>query len=298
VFNDKKYPATFVGRDPSVDLAILEVAEAIPGIQIGILGNSQNVRVGDEVFAFGNPFGIGHTVTEGIVTAKKRIHGLLSYEAYIQTQAPINPGNSGGPLVSKKDGTIIGIVNSGIRGADGMGFVIPVKIFKDIEPELRGTVRRAWIGIQFPKAGELKDADGFQGISGINALIGENNIAVLIEMRKVIFEEGGVLVTDVLRALNYAQIDPQRNHSAFIDMSDIASPAHKAGMQIGDIVKRFGAFAVNNSQDLIYAIFRSLPYANTTVIVVRFGDNGMRREHTFPITPIIRVPESVQSKTY
>ncbi|GEM_PF-6418588 len=298
VFQGRKYHALFIGRDPTVDIAILEVQNVISGICVGIFGDSRNVNVGEEVYAFGNPYGMENTVTTGIVTAKEKVHGLLSYEAYIQTQAPINTGNSGGPLVSKKDGVIIGIVNSGIRGADGMGYAIPINLFKDIEPTLKGTVRRAWIGIQFPKVGELKAAEGFYGLHSINRLTGQNAIPVLIHMKEELFEKGGVLVTDVLRALESAQIDPQQNRGTIIDINDVKTPAYKAGAQIGDIIKGFGGFSVKNSQDFMFAIFRSAPYVETTITVVRFDSNGVRNEHIFPITPIIRVPESVRSGIY
>ncbi|TSC78480.1 MAG: peptidase S1C, Do [Parcubacteria group bacterium Gr01-1014_29] len=298
VMKGKKYAARFVGRDPTTDLAVLEVREPIPGAAVGILGDSSNVRVGEEVYAFGNPFGMEHTVTSGIVTAKEKVHGLLSYEDYIQTQAPINPGNSGGPLVSKKDGRIVGIINSGIRGADGMGYAIPINLFKDIEPGLLGTIRRSWIGIQFPKSDELKDAEGFQGLQIINDFTGINDIVLLGKIREEVFDKGGVLVVDVLRAMESVQIDPQSDPGTLVDVSNLKTPAYKTAIRIGDILKKFGDDSVRDSQTLIRAIFKSVPYKETTVTLVRFEESGERKEHTFSITPIIRIPESVRDGSY
>ena len=299
IFKGKKYAARFIGRDPTVDLAILEIDKQISDARVGILGNSNEVVKGEDAYAFGNPFGMEHTVTSGIITGLEMVHGLLSYEKYLQTQAPINPGNSGGPLVSKKTGKIIGIVNSGMRGADGMGYAIPINLFKAIEPQLVGTVRRAWLGIRFPKSDEFKDAEGFQGLHTINEFTGVNNITILGKIRDELFgQEGGALVTDVLRALESVQVDPQSDPGTLVDVSNVKTPAYKTGLQIGDIIKKFGDEPIKDSQSLISAIFKSAPYKETVVTIVRFEQTGERTEQPFSITPIIRVPESVHSGFY
>lgn len=300
VFKGKKYRARFIGRDPEVDLAILEVEHEIKGTIPAPLGNSDETKVGEEVFVFGNPFGLENTVTSGIISAKQKKHGLLNYEDYIQTDAPINPGNSGGPIVSIKTGKIIGIVNSGIALADGMGFAIPINLFRDIEAELQGTVRRSWIGINFPS--ELKDAEGFGGLLIIYNLTGINEILALETIREEIFKNGGVLVTDVVRSIEedtnaHSRMTP-KSKSEQGQSAESKPPAYEANIEISDIIKKFGNYEVKNSRDLIYAIFRSKPNQQTTIDLVRFKNTGERINLKLDITPIIRIPESVRLGSY
>ena len=182
VYGGKKYRASFVGRDPELDLAILKIDHPIPGIIPATLGNSEEAKKGDRVIACGNPLGMENTVTEGIVSAKEKKIGLLSYESYIQTDAAINPGNSGGPLVSLESGSIIGIVNSKLPRAENMGFAIPINLFKSIQNELHGTVRRAWLGIGFP-LDKFNDTEGFSGLLTIYNHTGINETPVLEKKR-------------------------------------------------------------------------------------------------------------------
>lgn len=296
IFQGKKYPATFVGRDPTVDLAILEVEHPIAEVIPAPLGDSSDIKTGDEVYVFGNPFGVENTVTAGIVTATEKVHGLLSYEDYIQTQAPINPGNSGGPMVLKRNGMIVGIVNSGIPLANNMGYAIPINIFKDIEKELRGTVRRAWIGINFPKTGELKEAAGFQGLLSIYMLTGINDVAILEHAQKEVFENGGVLIIDVRRTLNEPVFDPLSPSAGARD--DLRSPAYKSGIAIGDIIKELDGKSVRTSRDLMYALFQLVPYHMTTATVVRFSNGGEKETLNLSLDPIIRIPESFRDDLY
>lgn len=297
IFRGKKYPATFVGRDPTVDLAILEIEQSIEGIIPAPLGDSNDVHVGDDVYVFGNPFGMENTVTSGIVTGTEKLHGTLSYEDYIQTQAPINPGNSGGPMVLKRNGMVVGIVNSGIPNANNMGYAIPINIFKDIEQEMKGTVRRAWLGINFPKTGELKEATGFQGLLSIYMLTGINDVAILEHTQKEVFEEGGVLITDVRRTLNEPVFDPLTPSAAARE--DLRSPAYKSGIVIGDVIKELGGKPVRTSRDLMYALFQLIPYQMTTITVMRFSESaGTKEELNLPILPMVRIPESIRDNLY
>jgi len=136
-----------VGRDPKTDIALIRVHadKKLPSIP---LGDSSVVRPGEWVVAIGNPFGLEHTVTAGIVSAKHRYIGQGSYDDFIQTDAAINPGNSGGPLINLK-GEVIGI-NSAINPrANTIGFAVPINMAKDILPQLRarGHVVRGWLGV-------------------------------------------------------------------------------------------------------------------------------------------------------
>jgi len=148
--NEREYKATLVGRDAKTDIAVIKI-EADEKLTPVTLGDSDKLRVGDWIFAIGNPFGLEHTVTAGIVSAKGRFIGQGSYDDFIQTDAAINPGNSGGPLVNL-DGDVVGI-NSAIfsrsGGNIGIGFAIPINLAKELLPQLQetGKVVRGWLGV-------------------------------------------------------------------------------------------------------------------------------------------------------
>ena len=171
----KKYEAQIIGRDPKTDLALIKikVENTIPAAR---LGDSDKLRVGDWVVAIGNPFGLGSTVTAGIVSAKGRVIGAGPYDNFIQTDASINPGNSGGPLFNL-NGEVIG-VNTAIvsqRGGNvGIGFAIPINMAKSVMPQLkeRGKVIRGWLGVSIQVVTqEIKEKFGLKTEEG--ALVGE-----------------------------------------------------------------------------------------------------------------------------
>lgn len=146
-----QYPAKVVGRDTKTDLALLKVVPKKP-LPATKFGNSDQARIGDWVIAIGDPFGIGSTVTAGIVSARNRSINMGPYDDFIQTDAPINRGNSGGPLFDM-EGNVIG-VNSAIfspsGGSIGIGFAIPANLARDVVGQLRqfGIARRGWIGVR------------------------------------------------------------------------------------------------------------------------------------------------------
>lgn len=146
----RELPATLVGADAKTDLALLQVKsdEALPHLA---LGNSDTARVGDWVVAVGNPFGLGGTVTAGILSARGRAIGQGPYDDFLQIDAPINRGNSGGPLFAQ-DGTVIGVntaIFSPSGGSVGIGFAIPANLVKDVvgQLEAHGSVARGWLGV-------------------------------------------------------------------------------------------------------------------------------------------------------
>ncbi|MCB9543480.1 MAG: Do family serine endopeptidase [bacterium] len=145
-------PAELVGTDPKTDLAVIRITGDLTGLTPMPLGDSDALRLGESVLAIGNPFGLGHTVTLGIVSAKSRAGmGIVDYEDFIQTDAAINPGNSGGALVNMR-GELVGIntaILSRTGGYQGVGFAIPTRMARTVMHSLveTGTVSRGWLGV-------------------------------------------------------------------------------------------------------------------------------------------------------
>ncbi|MFH1816316.1 MAG: Do family serine endopeptidase [Pseudomonadota bacterium] len=168
--NGKTVPARVVGSDPETDLAVLKIdASDLPAITFA---EPDSLKVGDWVLAVGNPFGVGQTVTAGIVSALGRTHlGINTFENFIQTDAAINPGNSGGALVDAS-GNLVGInsaIYSRTGGSQGIGFAIPVSIARKVMEQIikSGSVTRGWVGVEVqdlsPELAEsfsLKSAEG------------------------------------------------------------------------------------------------------------------------------------------
>jgi len=150
--NERHFTARVVGTDPRTDVALLKIDAPSP-LPFAELGDSSGVRVGDWSLAIGNPFGLDHSVTLGIVSAKGRAIGAGPYDDFLQTQAAINPGNSGGPLFDMQ-GRVIGI-NTAIVG-QGIGFAIPIDQVKPLVEELKtkGSVSRGWLGVQLAEVDE------------------------------------------------------------------------------------------------------------------------------------------------
>ena len=145
----KEYQATVKGRDPKTDLALIQIVKPPEGLPFLKMGDSDAIQVGDWVLAVGNPFGLAHTVTQGIISAKGRVIGAGPYDNFLQTDASINPGNSGGPLLNLK-GEVIGINTAILASGQGIGFATPSNIAKSIIPQLesKGKVVRGMIGVQ------------------------------------------------------------------------------------------------------------------------------------------------------
>ncbi len=147
----REIKAELKGADDKLDVALLKISDKAP-LPFAELGDSDSLEVGEWVMAIGNPFGLAHTVTAGIVSAKGRVIGSGPYDDYIQTDASINPGNSGGPLFSSS-GKVIGINTAIIANGQGIGFAIPVNMAKSVAEQLKtsGKVIRGYIGVNFDK---------------------------------------------------------------------------------------------------------------------------------------------------
>ena len=204
--------AAIVGQDPDTDIAILDLD--IDKLPIMPLGRSDTLRVGDIVLAIGNPYGIGQTVTQGIVSATGRGQlGLATFENFIQTDAAINLGNSGGALIDAH-GDLVGIntavLNRAYGGPEGIGFAIPVNLVRGVMEQIlaHGRVIRGWLGF-VPQ--DLSDEQAAQ--LGITA-------------------GGGVTVVNIL----------------------VNSPAYRTGVRPGDLVTALNGEKVRNAQDLVARI--------------------------------------------
>ena len=149
--DDTNLTATVVGRDKKTDLALLKVSSKHPLTAV-VWGDSDKIRVGDWIMAIGDPYGLGGTVTAGIISARMRDINSGPYDEYLQTDAPINRGNSGGPMFNM-DGEVIGIntaIFSPSGGSIGIGFAIPASLAKNVIAQLRdhGHIRRGWLGVR------------------------------------------------------------------------------------------------------------------------------------------------------
>jgi serine protease Do len=192
--NKEEFEGVIIGRDSKTDLALIEIESDDPLSPL-TLGDSDKLEVGDWVVAIGNPYGLDHTVTAGIVSAKYRRLNVGTYDNFIQTDAPINVGNSGGPLLNTS-GNVVGI-NSSIYtdsgGNIGIGFAIPINMAKDLLPQLKkGEVIRGWIGVRIQNiTNELKEKFGLQDIKG--ALV--SDVTDEGPAKKAGLERGDVIVT-------------------------------------------------------------------------------------------------------
>lgn len=163
--------AKVVGSDPEADLAVLKIN--LPNLPIIELGDSASLRIGDVVLAIGNPFGVGQTVTLGIVSATGRSElGISTFENFIQTDAAINPGNSGGALITA-NGILVGVntaIFSKSGGSQGIGFAIPVNLAKTSMKQIieLGHVSRGWLGIEIQEVtDELAESFGLESSNGV-----------------------------------------------------------------------------------------------------------------------------------
>jgi Do/DeqQ family serine protease len=170
--NDSRHvPGKVIGTDPDTDVAVLKIE--LDKLPVIVLGNSDNLQVGDQVLAIGNPFGVGQTVTSGIVSALGRNQlGINTFENFIQTDAAINPGNSGGALIDV-NGNLQGIntaIYSRSGGSMGIGFAIPVSTAKQVLEDIvkEGKVTRGWIGVEPNELSpELAETFGVKARKGV-----------------------------------------------------------------------------------------------------------------------------------
>jgi serine protease DegQ len=219
-----KSSATIVGTDPETDVAVLKIdRKNLPAITFS---NSEQMKVGDVVLAIGNPFGVGQTVTQGIISALGRNHlGINTFENFIQTDASINPGNSGGALIDT-NGNLIGI-NSAIYsrngGSMGIGFAIPVSIAQQVMEQIssNGSVTRGWIGIEAQDiTPELAESFNLKSSSG--SLIA----GVLLDSPA---DRAGLRPGDILTTINKK---PVADSQSMLNLIAMLKPQEKATLTV------------------------------------------------------------------
>jgi len=225
----RKAAAKVVGTDPETDLAVLKLDGGLVHLPMAAMAPEHTLRVGDVVLAIGNPFGVGLTTTQGIVSALGRNGlGINTFENFIQTDAAINPGNSGGALIDAR-GQLVGIntaIYSETGGSLGIGFAIPIESARRVMDEIirNGQVRRGWLGVE-PQDITPDLAQTFKLPAGVS----------------------GVILAGVVRD----------------------GPAGKAGLRVGDIVQKLSGAPVLNTPGFLSAIASQPPGRDITLDVLR-----------------------------
>ena len=227
--NDRSFDAELIGRDEKTDIAVLKIDPADEVLQPVSFGNSDQMRVGDWVLAIGNPFGLGGSVTAGIISARGRDIGSGPYDDFIQTDASINRGNSGGPLFNL-DGEVIGIntaIFSQSGGSVGIGFAIAANLANNVVDQLIdfGQTRRGWLGVFIQEiTPEIAESFGLEDERG--ALISSVH-------KEGPAETAGVKAGDVVLAFNGKPIDEMRSLPRIVAESPIGKPIDIVVMRDG-----------------------------------------------------------------
>jgi serine protease Do len=227
--DQSEHEARLIGKDGRTDLALIKIRKSTGNLPFAKLGASSQLDVGDWVMAIGNPFGLEHTVTAGIVSAKGRVIGAGPYDNFIQTDASINPGNSGGPLINAA-GEVVG-VNSAIfsqsGGNVGIGFAIPIDLARKVVEQLRknGRVIRGWLGV---RAQDMPAANA----ASLGLSKNPGDVAVVTEVTE-------------------------------------GSPAAEAGVKTGDVIIEFNGKAVPRSHDFPSIIGETTPGQKVILKLVR-----------------------------
>ncbi|HOM08937.1 MAG TPA: Do family serine endopeptidase [Spirochaetota bacterium] len=213
LFDKRTFPCELVGSDPATDIAVIKISGTVPqDLPVAVMADSDTLKVGEIAIAIGNPFGFGHTVTMGIISATGREgFGLADYEYFIQTDAAINPGNSGGALINI-NGKLIGIntaIFSRNGGYMGIGFAIPSNMVKQVVDELinKGKVTRGWLGVYIqnitPEIAKNFKFEGRKGVLVADIMKDSPAKNAKIEIGDIIISVNGVEVSDINQLRRY-----------------------------------------------------------------------------------------------
>ncbi len=240
----REYDAEIIGTDSSTDLALIRIESErdLPYLE---LGDSDKIRVGQWVLAIGNPFGLDHTVTSGIVSAKGRFIGAGQYDDFIQTDASINPGNSGGPLLDM-EGRVVGINTAIIAGGDGIGFAIPSSMARTIIDQLResGEVTRGWLGVGIQNLdSDLKEYYGIdQGVLVTEVFSGHPA------------EAAGIEVNDIIVSVSGRPVDSSRTLSRLISGLPVGEKTELAVFRDGSMMMIEATIAKRDEEPLAQTV--------------------------------------------
>ena len=244
VNGDKEYKAKIIGADPLSDIAVLQMETKDKFTPVKF-GNSDKSRIGDWVIAIGNPFGLGGTVTSGIISARNRSIGLSRYEDYIQTDASINQGNSGGPLFNM-DGDVIGINTAilGQSGSIGIGFAIPSNSAKKVIDQLIefGETKRGWLGVRIQfvtkEIAEVEKLDKPRG--ALVASVAENSPS----------DKAGILSGDIILEFNGELINEMSELPLIVAQTDVGKTVNvKIWRNKKEITKKITLGRLETSED-------------------------------------------------
>ncbi|MDP3901456.1 MAG: trypsin-like peptidase domain-containing protein [bacterium] len=276
----RKYRAEVVGWDYNKDIAQMKVLNIDPADYDAVkIGNSDDVKIGDKVYAIGSPYGLKNTITSGIISSLHRHSDskptFLFIEDFIQTDAPINPGNSGGPLINEC-GEVIGI-NSAGYDADGLGFTIPINLL-DRATLYNNQVELVYIGFDlllnnFERSG-TKIRPGFNDVKTLNELTGIEDLDSLITLARVTYDQHWAVVEDL-------DIDPK-------------SPSAQAGFKRGDLIISFNGYEVKSGYDVRLLLYKLEAGKEFEVKIWRMMGGGLYRTLILRATPRERYSSKAQ----
>jgi len=244
VGGDKEYKATIIGADPLSDIAVLQIVSKEKFIPVKF-GDSDKARIGDWVIAIGNPFGLGGTVTTGIISARNRSIGLSRYEDYIQTDASINSGNSGGPLFDM-NGDVVGINTAilGKGGSIGIGFSIPSNSAKKVVSQLIefGETKRGWLGVRIQVV--------TKEIADVEKLDKPRGALVASVAEKSPSDKAGIKAGDIILEFNGTMINEMKELPKIVAQTEVGKTVDvKVWRNKKEIIKKIKLGRLETSSD-------------------------------------------------
>jgi len=273
-----EYPAEIIGKDASTDLALIKI-KAGGDLPVLPLGDSDAMEIGQWVLAIGSPFGLEHTVTAGIISAKGRVIGAGPYDDFIQTDASINPGNSGGPLINML-GEVVGINTAIVAGGDGIGFAIPVNIAREIFAQLKnsGEVTRGWLGVAIQDLDEeLKEYYGVdQGVLIAEVFPGDPA------------DKAGIKAKDIILTINGQSVDSSRDLTRVVAGLAVGTKADVKVNRAGK-TKTYTVAIARRADEKVLAAGGTAPGGMESALGIEIADITPEVANQFKIDDIVGV---------